>query len=282
MTTHYRKLLLPLQDHNPTIFSSKNNYPSSNSQETENPANYSSSSSSCCYNNLKLNPPFDSAMALTVLVLLTALFFMGFFSIYIRRFADESSVDPNRRRRSSDSAPTVTTSYLSSLKGSSKGVDPSVVNSLPVHAYFPGDAKQGIIDETECAICLSEFEEKEWVKEIPYCGHVFHVGCIDTWLASHVTCPLCRTAKLLMVEEEEKVEVVVEGQVAEGGERGLGVGEVQGDDVETRGEMRLVVDGGDTWNEEGRVVGATSERRSSSSSCVWFGERVSLHRSFSF
>ncbi|KAL3530486.1 hypothetical protein ACH5RR_009808 [Cinchona calisaya] len=40
----------------------------------------------------------DSSMTVTILVLLTALFFMGLFSIYIRRFAEEDSSD-NRRRR---------------------------------------------------------------------------------------------------------------------------------------------------------------------------------------
>nr|DAD27414.1 TPA_asm: hypothetical protein HUJ06_028882 [Nelumbo nucifera] len=37
-------------------------------------------------------------MALTVVVLLTALFFMGFFSIYIRRFAEENALNFSRSR----------------------------------------------------------------------------------------------------------------------------------------------------------------------------------------
>ncbi|KAF5727488.1 putative zinc finger protein [Tripterygium wilfordii] len=40
---------------------------------------------------------FDSSMVLTVLVLLTALFFMGFFSIYIRRFSDDHTPINNSR-----------------------------------------------------------------------------------------------------------------------------------------------------------------------------------------
>lgn len=51
----------------------------------------------------KLTAPFDSSMALTILVLLTALFFMGFFSIYIRHFAGDITTsagsDEDRRRR---------------------------------------------------------------------------------------------------------------------------------------------------------------------------------------
>lgn len=105
-----------------------------------------------------------------------------------------------------------------------------------MHAHVDGGTKQGI--KPECAICLSEFEEREWVKGIPYCGHVFHAECIDTWLSSHVTCPLCRTAKLFPSEKKEK-EV----------EEGSSVGEVQGD------EVRLVVDECDTWHGGEREVG---------------------------
>lgn len=233
MTLHTRKLLPLLENHDPTLFTSPSQHSPTLSplkaQEKENPTNY--------YNNVKLNPPFDSAMALTVLVLLTALFFMGFFSIYIRRFADEPSFDTARRRRNSSGTNTAATSYLSRTRDTTKGVDPAVVESLPVYAYFPGaeEAKQRMIDEVECAICLSEFEEKEWIKEIPYCGHVFHVECIDTWLSNHMTCPLCRTAKLLTEEEvaaekEKAVAVAVEGE-----ERGLDAGEVEQGDVDSSG-----------------------------------------------
>lgn len=34
------------------------------------------------------------------------------------------------------------------------------------------------------------------MKVIPYCKHVYHPMCIDTWLSSHVTCPLCRSSQL--------------------------------------------------------------------------------------
>ncbi|KAH7447113.1 hypothetical protein KP509_01G091800 [Ceratopteris richardii] len=44
----------------------------------------------------------------------------------------------------------------------------------------------------ECAVCLSPFQEKESVKVLPTCRHLFHVNCIDTWLQSHANCPLCR------------------------------------------------------------------------------------------
>ncbi|XP_021692097.2 RING-H2 finger protein ATL57-like [Hevea brasiliensis] len=136
------------------------------------------------------HPPFDSSMALTVLVLLAALFFMGFFSIYLRKFSTDPTPDFSSHRRNN---PTTPVRQSRAASGSSKGLDPQVIRSLPVYSYYHEDAKYQI----ECAICLGEFEEKDTVKIIPYCKHVFHLECIDTWLKMHVTCPVCRGIRFL-------------------------------------------------------------------------------------
>ncbi|VAI49637.1 unnamed protein product [Triticum turgidum subsp. durum] len=44
----------------------------------------------------------------------------------------------------------------------------------------------------ECAVCLSEFEDEDRLRLLPKCSHAFHPDCIGEWLASHVTCPVCR------------------------------------------------------------------------------------------
>ncbi|OAP14894.1 hypothetical protein AXX17_AT1G36050 [Arabidopsis thaliana] len=44
----------------------------------------------------------------------------------------------------------------------------------------------------ECAICLNEFEEEETLRLMPPCSHAFHASCIDVWLSSRSTCPVCR------------------------------------------------------------------------------------------
>ncbi|KAG2649869.1 hypothetical protein PVAP13_1NG136100 [Panicum virgatum] len=43
-----------------------------------------------------------------------------------------------------------------------------------------------------CPVCLEDVRGGERVRQVPACRHVFHVGCIDMWLHSHRTCPMCR------------------------------------------------------------------------------------------
>lgn len=47
-----------------------------------------------------------------------------------------------------------------------------------------------------CAVCMSEFNADEQVKELP-CGHAFRPACIQSWLSQHNTCPLCRKESVL-------------------------------------------------------------------------------------
>ncbi|XP_047949434.1 RING-H2 finger protein ATL7-like [Salvia hispanica] len=48
--------------------------------------------------------------------------------------------------------------------------------------------------ETElyCSICLNDICGGDGCRKLPECGHTFHSRCIDVWLQSHSTCPLCR------------------------------------------------------------------------------------------
>ncbi|KAL2629355.1 hypothetical protein R1flu_014041 [Riccia fluitans] len=73
------------------------------------------------------------------------------------------------------------------------GVDQAFIDTLPV---FPYKAICGLKEGTDCAVCLSEFESEDRLRLLPKCKHAFHIDCIDTWLLSHSTCPLCRCALL--------------------------------------------------------------------------------------
>nr|GEW96038.1 RING-H2 finger protein ATL8-like [Tanacetum cinerariifolium] len=45
---------------------------------------------------------------------------------------------------------------------------------------------------TQCAICLTEYEDTDEIRGLPTCQHVYHVTCIDTWFDSHSSFPTCR------------------------------------------------------------------------------------------
>ncbi|XP_068644883.1 RING-H2 finger protein ATL66-like [Aristolochia californica] len=69
------------------------------------------------------------------------------------------------------------------------GLDPVVIGSIPVQLHVASPA-----DDVQCSICLSNFVEGEKVKVLPRCHHTFHPECVDKWLRTHSSCPLCRAA----------------------------------------------------------------------------------------
>jgi hypothetical protein len=70
------------------------------------------------------------------------------------------------------------------------GLDQAFIDALPVFAYreIIGGSKEPF----DCAVCLCEFDGEDRLRLLPVCGHAFHLQCIDTWLLSNSTCPLCR------------------------------------------------------------------------------------------
>ncbi|QHN76857.1 RING-H2 finger protein ATL52 [Arachis ipaensis] len=54
--------------------------------------------------------------------------------------------------------------------------------------------KSGKSRADSCCVCLNEFDEGDSVRALPNCTHAFHPLCIETWLKSHSSCPLCRRA----------------------------------------------------------------------------------------
>ncbi|KAM1127243.1 hypothetical protein ACFX13_038038 [Malus domestica] len=85
-------------------------------------------------------------------------------------------------------AATTTTPPLPPPPPPNKGLKKKVLRSLPKLTYTADCTSKF----TECAICLTEFASGDEIRELPQCGHGFHVACIDTWLRSHSSCPSCR------------------------------------------------------------------------------------------
>ncbi|XP_058069168.1 RING-H2 finger protein ATL65 [Magnolia sinica] len=76
------------------------------------------------------------------------------------------------------------------------GLDETAIKTIPLSVYAKGKRRSISIDSSvnsrDCAVCLLEFEENDCVRTLPACAHAFHVDCIDIWLRSHASCPLCR------------------------------------------------------------------------------------------
>uniref|UniRef100_A0A0D9VGI7 RING-type E3 ubiquitin transferase n=1 Tax=Leersia perrieri TaxID=77586 RepID=A0A0D9VGI7_9ORYZ len=62
--------------------------------------------------------------------------------------------------------------------------------------WTPRWCRTGRRSARECssapAVCLTSFDDGDNLHLLPHCSHAFHPECIDPWLESRVTCPLCR------------------------------------------------------------------------------------------
>lgn len=81
-----------------------------------------------------------------------------------------------------------------------RGLKKKILQSLPKFSYKSSGGEGKFA--AECAICLAEFMEGEEIRQLPQCGHCFHVSCVDTWLGSHSSCPSCR--QILVVARCQK------------------------------------------------------------------------------
>ncbi|KAM0829494.1 hypothetical protein ACQ4PT_066836 [Festuca glaucescens] len=112
-----------------------------------------------------------TAVAAFVSVLGLALF-LHLYICHVRR--------RNSRRRAAAALP-------AEPRAPKTGLEPAAIAALPTAAYEEAGGEPG-----ECAICLGAARQGDAVRVLPSCAHVFHVACVDTWLASSSSCPVCR------------------------------------------------------------------------------------------
>ncbi|KAG2307716.1 hypothetical protein Bca4012_083301 [Brassica carinata] len=135
-----------------------------------------------------------SPAVLFVIVILAVLFFISGLLHLLVRFLIKHPSPASASR--SNRYPEISTSdalqrqlqQLFHLNDS--GLDQAFIDALPVFHYkeMVGASKEPF----DCAVCLCEFTEKDKLRLLPMCSHAFHLNCIDTWLQSNSTCPLCR------------------------------------------------------------------------------------------
>ncbi|XP_078150741.1 E3 ubiquitin-protein ligase ATL31-like [Carex rostrata] len=127
---------------------------------------------------------FNPSIAILIIFLIGGFLLMAFFSNFIRNIsANDAGTGASLRG-----------AFANAMARSrrQRGLDAAVLETFPIMVY--SEVKEHKIGKgsLECAVCLCEFKDDENIRLLPKCSHVFHTDCIDEWLSSHVTCPVCR------------------------------------------------------------------------------------------
>ncbi|KAK4775149.1 hypothetical protein SAY86_010084 [Trapa natans] len=137
--------------------------------------------------------PKISPAVLFIIIILAVLFFIsGLLHLLVRFLSKKpsSSASPSSRRYPEISSSDALQRQLQQLFHlHDSGLDQAFIDALPVFHY---KEIVGVNEPFDCAVCLCEFTEKDKLRLLPMCSHAFHINCIDTWLLSNSTCPLCR------------------------------------------------------------------------------------------
>ncbi|WOG88780.1 hypothetical protein DCAR_0208015 [Daucus carota subsp. sativus] len=150
-----------------------------------------------------VQPPFNqetnssssskiSPTVLVVIVVLAVLFFIcGVLHLLVRFLMRKRTSSPNSQssRYEMSGSESVQRQLQQLFNLHDSGLDQAFIDALPVFLY---KEIKGLKEPFDCAVCLCEFSELDKLRLLPLCSHAFHIDCIDTWLLSNSTCPLCR------------------------------------------------------------------------------------------
>ncbi|XP_059669273.1 RING-H2 finger protein ATL66-like [Cornus florida] len=109
------------------------------------------------------------------------------------------------------------------IRSQSDGLDAATIHSFPICLHKDLATKtcnmmatntttttvKNVVEDmaAECSICLGVFQDEEMVKVLPECHHTYHCVCVDKWLTTQSSCPLCR-ASLHAVSSTEPAVVI--------------------------------------------------------------------------
>ncbi|KAK9064507.1 hypothetical protein SSX86_015889 [Deinandra increscens subsp. villosa] len=146
----------------------------------------------------KPNPSINFARTIVivlgvVLFICVLLHFLVRYLIKKKKRPSLSGLQSSRFQETSDNTDAVAVAYERQLQQlfnlHDSGLDQAFIDALPVFLY---KELMGLQEPFDCAVCLCEFSEHDKLRLLPLCSHAFHIHCIDTWLLSNSTCPLCR------------------------------------------------------------------------------------------
>ncbi|KAJ7974542.1 RING-H2 finger protein [Quillaja saponaria] len=134
-----------------------------------------------------------SPAVLFIIVILAVLFFIsGLLHLLVRfliKHPSSSASSQSNRNPEISSSDALQRQLQQLFHLHDSGLDQAFIDALPVFQY---KEIVGLKEPFDCAVCLCEFSEKDKLRLLPICSHAFHINCIETWLLSNSTCPLCR------------------------------------------------------------------------------------------
>lgn len=146
--------------------------------------------------DVETNSPSSSKISPTVLIVIVVLavifFICGVLHLFVRylmRKRSSSSNSQSSRYPEMSGSESVQRQLQQLFNLHDSGLDQAFIDALPVFDY---KEIKGLKEPFDCAVCLCEFSELDKLRLLPLCSHAFHIDCIDTWLLSNSTCPLCR------------------------------------------------------------------------------------------
>ncbi|RDX77252.1 RING-H2 finger protein ATL30, partial [Mucuna pruriens] len=157
-------------------------------------------------------PPALIAFTLGVLVVC----FVAFSIVYLCKYCFSSVIHTWAFQRTASGS----LIRLTPHRSPPRGLDPSLLQVFPTFPYSSVKDLRKEKYSLECAICLLEFEHDDMLRLLTLCCHVFHQDCIDLWLRSNKTCPVCRRDLDSPADEETQksgeavIQLVDEGVVS--------------------------------------------------------------------
>lgn len=120
--------------------------------------------------------------------------------------------DANQTRRTSTSGISTDTNAASSRPNDVEmGLDEETIKSYPKILYPHLKTVKPLNDSihcststaaSACSICLSDYNDSDFIRVLPDCKHLFHLNCVDPWLRLHPTCPICRMSLFPLPDTE--------------------------------------------------------------------------------
>ncbi|WJX49474.1 RING-H2 finger protein atl7, variant 2 [Trifolium repens] len=169
---------------------------SQGSSSSSNDSDIDNNDSGCCSNRSDASAVSElklyRAFIFSVPIFFTLILLLLFYVFYLRpRRVDWSSI-----RMRSVSVLQHNHNHNNAISTSDLGLKKELREMLPIIVYNESFS----VKDTQCSVCLLDYQSDDRLQQIPACGHTFHMSCIDLWLSSHSTCPLCRLSLLPTVK----------------------------------------------------------------------------------